>query len=110
MTSSGHSGFLKFEAWRELVGWERHLGVASQSTHPIVNTTLEAVLQTISRQLYAIFVVTLDEKVLGIVQLVGKGEGLEAWRRLKLEYEGKSVKETSCVVAGNSQPESRLGG
>ena len=32
-------------------------------------------LQTISRQLYAILVLKLDGKALGIVQLVGKGEG-----------------------------------
>ena len=82
----------KFEAWSELVGWGRQLDAASQSAHPIVNTTLEQDVQTISRQLYAILVVKFDGKALGIVQLVGKGEGLEAWRQLKLEYEGKSGK------------------
>ena len=45
---------LKFKAWSELVGWGRHLDVASQSTQPIANTTLKAEVQTISRQLYAI--------------------------------------------------------
>ena len=34
--------------------------------------------------------VKLDGKALGIVQLVNKGEGLEALRQLKLEYGGKS--------------------
>ena len=34
--------------------------------------TLEAEVHTISRQLYANFVVKLDGKALGIVQLVGK--------------------------------------
>ena len=53
---------LKFEAWSELVGWGRHLDVASQSTLQIVNNTLDAEVQTISRQLYAILVVTLDGK------------------------------------------------
>ena len=66
---------LKFEAWSELVGWGRHLDVASQSAHPIVNTTLEAEVQTISSQLHAILVVKLDGKALGIVLLVGRGEG-----------------------------------
>ena len=65
---------LKFEAWSELVGWGRRLDVASRSTHQIANTTLDAELQTISRQLYAILVVKLDGKALGIVQLVGKGD------------------------------------
>ena len=37
----------KSEAWSELVCWGRHLDVASQSTHPIANTTLATELQTI---------------------------------------------------------------
>ena len=45
---------LKFEAWSELDGWGRQLDAAAASTLPIVNTTLEAEVQTISRQLYAI--------------------------------------------------------
>ena len=63
----------KFEAWSELVGWGRQLDAAAASTLPIVNTTLEAEVQTISRQLYATLVVKLEGKVLGIVQLVYKG-------------------------------------
>ena len=53
---------LKFEAWSELVGWGRQLDAAAASTPPIVNTTLEAEVQTISRQLYAILVVKLEGK------------------------------------------------
>ena len=53
---------LKFEAWRELVGWGRQLDAAAASTLPIVNTTREAEVQTISRQLYAILVVKLQGK------------------------------------------------
>ena len=81
---------LKFEAWSELVGWGRQLAAAAASTLPIVNTTIETEVQKISRQLYAILVVKLQGKALGIVQVVNKGEGLVAWRQLKLEYEGKS--------------------
>ena len=40
---------LKFEAWSELVGWGRQLDAAAASTLPIVNATLEAEVQTISR-------------------------------------------------------------
>ena len=89
---------LKFDAWSELVGWGRHLDVASQSTHPIANTTLDAEVQSISRQLYAILVVKLEGKALGIVQLVGTQEGLEAWRQLKLEYEGKSGNRQAALL------------
>ena len=89
---------LKFEAWSELVGWGQQLDFASQSTHLIVITTFQVELQTISRQMYAIFVVKLEGKALGIVQLVGKGEGLEAWRQLKLEYECKSGNRQAALL------------
>ena len=89
---------LKFEAWSELVGWGRQLDAAAASTLPIVNTTLESEVQTISRQLYAILVVKLEGKALGIVQLVNKGEGLEAWRQLRLEYEGKSGNRQAALL------------
>ena len=41
----------------------------------------------------------LEGKALGIiVQLVAKGEGLEAWRQLKLEYEGKSGNRQAALL------------
>ena len=95
---------LKFEAWSELVGWGRQLDAAAASTLPIVTTTLETEVQTISRQLYAILVVKLEGKALGIVQLVNKGEGLEAWRQLKLEYEGKPGNRQAELLRGILNP------
>ena len=97
MMSSGHR-VLKFEAWSELVGWGRHLDVASQCTHPVVNTTFEAEVQTISRQLYAVLVVKLDGRTLGSVQR------LKAWRHLKLEYEGKSGNRQAAFLRGIFNP------
>ena len=82
-------------AWSELVGWGRQLDAAAASTLPIVNTTLEAEVQTISRQL---------GKALGIVQLVNKSERLEAWRQLKLEYEGKFVNRQAALLRGFLNP------
>ena len=76
------------------------MDAAAASTLPIVNTTLETEVQTISRQLYAILVVKLEGKALGIVQLVNKGEGPEAWRQLKLEYEGKSGNKQDALLRG----------
>ena len=95
---------LKFEAWSELFGWGRQLDAAAASTLPIVNTTLETEVQTISRQLCAILVVKLEGKALGIVQLVNKGKGLEAWRQLKLEYEGKSGNRQAALLRGILNP------
>ena len=47
-------------------------------------------------------------KALGIVQLVGKGEGLEAWRQLKVEYEGKSGNRQAALLRRLLNP--RAGG
>ena len=47
---------------------------------------------------YAILVVKLDGKALGIFQLMKKREGLEAWRQLKLEYEGKSGNRQAALL------------
>ena len=46
----------------------------------------------------------LDRKALGLVQLVGKGEGLKAWRQLKLEYEGKSGNRQAALLRGILNP------
>ena len=69
-----------------------------------MNTTLETEVQTISRQVYAVLVVKLEGKAPGIVQLVNKGEGLEAWRQLKLEYEGKSGNRQAALMRGILNP------
>ena len=43
-------------------------------------------------------------KALGIVQLVNKGEGLEAWRQLKLEHDGKSGNRQAALLRGILNP------
>ena len=101
MTNIGHSGF---PSLRLGASWGRRLDAAATSTLPIVNTTLKAEVQTISRQMYAILVIKLEGKALGIVQLVNKGEGLEAWRQLKLEYEGKSGNRQAALLRGILNP------
>ena len=46
----------------------------------------------------------LEGKALGIGQLVNKGDGLEAWRQLKLEYEGKSGNRQAALLRGILNP------
>ena len=48
--------------------------------------------------------VKLEGKALGIAQLVNKGEGLEAWRQLKLEYDGKSGNRQPALLRGILNP------
>ena len=95
---------LKFEAWSEVVGWGRQLDAASQSAHPILNTTLEQEVQTIPNNCTQSSWRNFDGKALGIVQVVGKGEGLEAWRQLKLEYVGKTGNRQAALLRGILNP------
>ena len=44
----------------------------------------------ISRALYSLLIAKCEGKAFGIVRLVPRHHGLEAWRRLKLEYEAKT--------------------
>ena len=49
-------------------------------------------------------VVKLDGKALGTVQLVGMGEGLEAWRQLMLKHKGKSGNRQAALLRGILNP------
>ena len=110
MTHIGHSGFSSSRLGAKLVGWGRQLDAASQSTHPIANTTLEVDVQMISRQLYAILVVKRDGQALGIVQLVGKGEGRGSLASVEVGIQRACLGTDRQRCCGNSQPKSRLGG
>ena len=48
--------------------------------------------------------VKLEGKAFGIAQLVGKGQGLDAWRQLKLEYEGNSGNRQAALLRGILNP------
>ena len=54
--------------------------------------------------------VKLEGKAFGIVQLVNRSEGLEAWRQLKLEYEEKSGNRQAALLRGILKPKGCLGG
>ena len=95
---------LKFEAWGELLGWGAILDAATDQPNPVDNASLGEDAQAVSRQLYAILVAKLEGKALGIVQLVPKGAGVEAWRQLKLEYEGKSGSRQAALLRSILNP------
>ena len=107
MMNSGHSGF---SSSRLGASWGTGCRVTVHSSNREHDSGGD--VQTISRQLYAILVVKLDGKAPGIVQLFGKGEGggrrLEAWRQLKLQYEGKSGNRQTALLRGILNP--RAGG
>ena len=103
MTNSGHCGF---SSLRLGANWSvgddnwmpRHSLLFQLGTRRLRQKL------TISGQLHAILVVKLDGKALGMVQLVDKGEGLEAWRQLKLECDGKSGNRQAALLRRNLIP------
>lgn len=76
----------KFDGYATLLGWGDRLEKAA--THPSVieNSRLLDESRQVSTNLYAILQLNTSGKALGIVRLVPRGEGMEAWRQLHREY------------------------
>ena len=66
----------------------------------------QAVIDT-ARALFSMLVAKCEGKAFGIVQLCLKGNGLEAWRRLKDEYEGRSGNRLAALLPGILNPRER---
>ena len=81
-----------------LDGAEGHEDTIENESHPNEGN------RNISRQLYAILVAKLEGKAFGIVQPVPKGAGAEAWRQLKLEYEGRSGNRQAALLRSILNP------
>ena len=60
--------------------------MAAARQQPLVFATLSDAAKVISRNLYAILQLNVSGKALGVLRLIPKGHGLEAWRQLSLEY------------------------
>ena len=81
---------VKFEAYSEFVGFGVHM--EATATHNGVLTLAEFGQQAtdVARALYALLISKCEAKALDIVLLGEKHNGLDAWRRLKEEYEAKT--------------------
>ena len=60
-----------------------------------------------SRTVYALLVSKTSGRALSIVTLMTKRHGLEAWRRLKIEYEGKQGSRVAALLRGVLNPAER---
>ena len=72
--------------------------------------SLQSVEQTVTetaRALFSLLVAKCEGKAFGIVQLGPKGNGLEAWRRLKDAYEGRSGNRLAAMLRGILNPRER---
>ena len=69
------------------MGWTPVLSAASVHEGPLPNATLNDTAVAVSRSLHYLLLHKTQGKAVGIVRLCGAGEGLDAWRQLKVCYE-----------------------
>ena len=98
---------LKFEAFTSLLGWEDAMSTAAMHGTEVSLQGVEQLVTETARALFSLLVAKCEGKAFGIVQLCPKGNGLEAWRRLKDEYEGRSGNRLAAMLPGILNPRER---
>ena len=89
---------VRFEAYAELAGWYDRLEIAGKETQFISLATASDENLAVARALYSILLSKVDGKAFALVALVPRGNGLEAWRRLREEYCGSSSARLAGLV------------
>ena len=98
---------LKLEAFTSLLGWEDAMSTAAVHGTDASLQGVEQLVTETARALFSLLVAKCEEKAFGIVQLCPKVNGLEAWRRLKDEYEGRSGNRLANMSRGILNPRGR---
>lgn len=98
---------VRFEAYCDLAGMGDALEGAESCTTTIVNDQLGAEALQASRTIYALLISHTQGRALGIVTLCPRRHGLEAWRRLKQEYEGRQGSRIAAMLRGVLNPGER---
>ena len=98
---------LKFEAFTRLLGWEDAMSTAAMHGTEVSLQGNEQLVTETARALFSLLVAKCEGKAFEIVQLCPKGNGLEAWRRLKDEYEGRSGSRLAAMLRGILNPRER---
>ena len=97
----------KFEAYADLTGVGNYLEAAEAETDFISNGRMTEDPLAASTTLYALLVTKTDGKALSLVTLVPRRHGLEAWRVLKGEYEGRGGNRVAALLRGVLNPKAR---
>ena len=84
-----------------------HLDVAAEQTSFITNDGLDANSVTISKTVHTLLITRCEGKALSLVTLGPRRFGLEAWRVLKEECEGRSGNRTAARLRGILNPRAR---
>ena len=98
---------LKLEAYCELVGLAAAMEVAAEHDAPVQMADMSDDNKKITKSLYALLVSKTDGRSFALVSLVPGKSGLEAWRRLKIEYESTGGARTAAMLRGILNPKVR---
>ena len=104
--SSWPSWCFVFESYALLLSKDlaKHMDKAADlEDEPFLHEMADSAVE-LARVLYAILVSVLQNKALSILMIVEKGNRLQAWRRLKLEYEPKLPGRHATMLAGLIAP------
>ena len=89
---------VKFEAYCDLVGLGDYMESAEQCPDPVENSAMLEHAEKASKALHALLVCKCDGKALSIVTLQPRRHGMEAWRQIKLEYEGRQGSRIAAML------------
>ena len=79
---------LRFEAYSALIGYEDIMAHAAAQTAPLDHATLSERALVISKALWHLLIMKCEGKAMSLARAAGKHNGLEAWRLMKIDYEG----------------------
>ena len=85
-----------------LLGWDTAMALALTEPVPKLETMAEVYMK-ISKQLFHVLQLYVKGKALGILKQVERGNGLQAWKAMKEEYEPKVAGEGAGAGAGGAE-------
>ena len=89
---------LKFEAYTGLLGYEQVMATACDHPGELDYATFSGESQVTAKELWFLLISYTEGKALSIVRVAGRFNGLEAWRALKNEYEGKQAGRMTAMM------------
>ena len=100
------SWLTKAHAFFTLMEWDELSDALEQipDTRDVGNAPLGVNAVPVSKALHAVLTMKLQRKALAIITLAGKGEGFQAWRMLRVEYEPSVSNRFAAMLFATAKP------
>ena len=95
----------KFESFAALCGWSELMDTAKMEPQPVDMNSFGDEALKVAAALYHTLVQLLDGRALGIIHLVPRPNGLEAWRALVREYQPRAGGRFAGMLRAILRPE-----